>query len=270
MTSVILAQHNGMDLTYRAIRSFLTFHTKDCEIILVDNASLRGDLEYLQRAFPSIRLIRNATNVGFGRANNQAARIANGEILFLLNNDTLTISEILSPVIQVFAEQAEVGIIGPRLLNLDRSLQLSAGPQPSFARELTDKLLYGMVDRSFKPACRLAERIRGRRGYVGWVTGAALFIRRSLFEELGGFDEALFMYFEDKDLCRRATLLGSRVFHLPEVELVHLRGASSASPPGQKNQVYRRSQLHYYARHRSRLERFLLRRYLAAVGELPE
>lgn len=265
-----MVQHNGMDLTRGAIRSFLTFHTNDCEIILVDNASLRGDPEDLQGEFPSIRLIRNATNVGFGRANNQAARIANGEILFLLNNDTLTISEILSPVIRSFAEHAEVGIIGPRLLNPDRSFQLSAGPHPSFARELTDMLLYRMVDRSFKPACRLAEHIRGRRGYVGWVTGAALFIRRSLFEKLGGFDEDLFMYFEDKDLCRRATLLGSRVLYLPEVELFHFRGASSSSPSGKKNQVYRRSQVRYYARHRSRLELFLLRCYLAARGELPE
>ncbi len=269
MTSVILVQHNNVHLTREAIRSFMAFHSSGYEIIVVDNASSDSDPGELLKEFPGVRLIRNSENVGFGRANNQAARVAAGEILLFLNNDTLTIADVLSQVVREFSEDRNIGVIGPKLLNRDGSFQLSSGVLPSFWREIIDKILYTMVNRGFQPIRAYAARVYGRERIAGWVTGAALFIQRELFEKVGGFDERMFMYFEDKDLCLRVALAGGTVKYVPGVAFQHVKAGTSSDNPGFADTVYRQSQLHYYAMHRPWIEHEMLKAYLRLTGKSP-
>jgi GT2 family glycosyltransferase len=145
MTSVILVQHNNIHLTREAIRSFISFHPAGYEFIVVDNGSTDGDLDDLRREFPGLQLIRNNENVGFGVANNQGATVAKGEILFFLNNDTVTTSEMLSAISLEFDRDPQIGVIGPKLLDPDGCFQLSSGELPSFWREMVDKFLYNWL-----------------------------------------------------------------------------------------------------------------------------
>lgn len=267
MLSVILVQYNNAGLTKRAIESFTEMISVPSEIILVDNGSTEADATRVFRDMPNVHLIINKENLGFGKANNLAARRAKGDILLFLNNDTITSMDFVSPILREFGSDPLLGAVGPRVLNNDGSFQLSGGDLPTFAVEICDKVLYGLVDQKVGAAVRYAERRSLRKRKVGWVTGAALFVRAGLFKQLGGFDERFFMFFEDKDLCLRIGEAGYDVRMMPEVSVVHLRGASGAGVSDRIQHIYRQSQKAYYEKHRTGLERLLLRAYLQLTGE---
>ncbi len=266
MISVIIVQYNKVELTKRAIRSFTHFHRTEHEVILIDNASTDPALGTLQQEFPDIQIIFNEKNIGFGAANNMGAKIAKGNILFFLNNDTVTVSHFTSIVEREFLENPTIGIIGPRLLNEDRSFQLSAGSLPNFLREIVDKALYSFMERNVGMVGRYLEKQYRQKQTVGWVTGAALFIRRDLFMKIGGFDEEMFMYFEDIDLCLRAGQAFTQVLYFPECLIIHLKGGSATGKSPTKK-IYRRSHLRYYTKHRSAIECFFLMSYFRVTGK---
>lgn len=259
MISVIIVQYNKIELTKQAIRSFRHFHGNAHEIILIDNASTDTALGTLKQEFPDIQMIFNEKNMGFGAANNMGANIAKGDILFFLNNDTVTVNQFIPMIEREFSEHPSIGIIGPRLLNADRSFQISAGSLLTFFREIGRKIVYDLVESKIGIVERYVEKKYRQKQTVGWVTGAALFIRRELFMGIGGFDEEMFMYFEDIDLCLRAGGESSIVY-FPESFLIHLKGGS-ATGKSHVNKIYRKSQLRYYEKHRPSFERFLLMLY---------
>ena len=265
MLSVILVQYNNAGLTKKAIESFRNWVLCDHEILLVDNASTDADARKVFEHEEGVRCIFNNENLGFGKANNIAARNATGDTLLFLNNDTITTMDFASPILREFGEDPALGIAGPRLLNADGSFQISGGSLPTFAVEIRDKLLYYLVDKGNVAARNHAERRSMRNREVGWVTGAALFIKADLFNRLGGFDDSFFMFFEDKDLCLRARNVGYSVRYVPEPALVHLRGGSSRSPGIRA--VYRDSQKTYYGKHRPWVERALLNVYLTVTAK---
>jgi hypothetical protein len=268
MISVIFVQHNNGRLTLDAIESLRKHHTESYEILVVDNASTDGSAELVRKERMTLM---ESPNRGFGAANNLAAHRASGEILLFLNNDTLCTSEYLQGVEQVFASDRGMGVLGPRLNFRDGTFQLSAGRLPTFWREIGEKVLYAAERKDVRAVRKRSEANFSRRRDVGWVTGAALFIRKGLFYRLGGFDEKMFMYFEDKDLCARVWRSGNRVVFDPSFSTVHLKGGSSPQGMGGRlKREYRKSQILYYAAHRPAIERHLLRAYLGLTGRYPD
>jgi N-acetylglucosaminyl-diphospho-decaprenol L-rhamnosyltransferase len=270
MITVILVQHNNGQLTLQAVQTLQQHHTGGHEILIVDNASTDGSLDLVRRSLTGVTVIANPVNEGFGKANNQASLTANGDLLLFLNNDTICIEEYMSALSAAFAEDASLGVLGPRLLNEDRSFQLSAGWVPTFWREIIEKFLYAALRRQVGFVTRSVQRIFSRKRETGWVTGAALSIRKDLFESIGRFDELMFMYYEDKDICARSRRAGKNVVFDPSVSMVHLKGGSSpeALSPFLRD-IYRRSQIRYYALHRPRYEQLLLSVYLRVLGSYP-
>ena len=270
MISVILVQHNNGRLTLDAITTLRQYHTGGFEVIVVDNGSTDGSLSLLRSEQEKIKIVE-CPNKGFGAANNLAAAGAQGDVLFFLNNDTICTGEILSGVEREFEADQGMGVMGPRLNYPDGTLQLSAGRLPTFWGEIGEKFVYSAERRRARQVLSAAERFFSRRRTVGWVTGAALFIRRELFRKLKGFDERMFMYFEDKDLCARAAAEGARVLFDPRFALVHLKGGSSpGGMPPSLIREYRKSQLRYYSVHRPPYEQALLRAYLRMTGRYPD
>lgn len=264
MISLIIVQYNNGWMTRRAIDSFQRHYHGDHEVILVDNASTDAESREILSPSDSFRVIANEKNLGFSVANNQGAREAKGDVLLFLNNDTVTNMDFVSPVLHQFTVRQDIGIIGPRVNNEDGSLQLSCGKLPSVTREAIDKVIYKLMDVHNPLVRKYAERKFRKRQLVEWVTGAALFIRKVLFSRLGGFDEEMFMFFEDKDLCARALQHSAKILYFPDVSVTHVRGATSVTLRSDAiRSIYRRSQLHYYDKHRSALEQILLRVYLA-------
>jgi N-acetylglucosaminyl-diphospho-decaprenol L-rhamnosyltransferase len=262
MISVILVQYNNGRLTVDAIRSLRKHHPGEVEIIVVDNASTDDSLAIVRDAVDGVTVLENKVNAGFGAANNRAASLARGDLLCFLNNDTVTRSPFLTAAEARFAQAPDVGIHAPRLVYADETFQLSAGRLPGLWREMYEKLLYALERRRFSPLITVLHGYYSRRRHVGWVTGAALVMRKSLFEAIGRFDEEMFMYFEDKDLCRRTWDAGYAVEFDPQCTIVHFKGGSSpedASPF--LRSAYRASQRRYYAKHRPRYEQVVLSWY---------
>jgi len=271
MISVILVQHNELQLTWNAIGSLVSTQDRSFEIIVVDNASEGFEPERLRRDYPTVRIMLNGENEGFGRANNRAAALATGDILLFLNTDTECRQPFFSHVEKRFSADPGLGILGPRMSNPDGSFQLSAGNLPSFGREILDKGVSRLIRRRGSKVNTLLERRYSEPRYAGWVTGAALFIRGELFRKLGGFDPGMFMYFEDKDLCKRARDAGFRVEFDPSFSVVHLKGGSSSTSLSPfLAGAYRTSQKRYYALHRPAWERALLAAYHLLLGARSE
>jgi hypothetical protein len=261
VVSIILVNYNGVDVIVECLRSLQQFlHTIPYEIILVDNASQDGSPDLIESNFPQVQLLREQKNWGFGAGNNLAAKVAKGEFLFLLNTDTQLTSDILPSLIRLMKEYPDVGIIGPKLLNPDESLQLSTAWKISIAGEYkTLQQLKAYENPQYRTA--VEQKFEAAQA-VDIVVGAAFLIRKSLFDQLGGFDETFFMYFEESDLCQRARELGWKVLYTPEVSVIHIRGYSVDKVSDRMDLEYRKSQLYYYQKHRPLWEQIVLRLYL--------
>ncbi len=245
--SIIIVNYNGCEYTRQCLESIRqVIGVSAADVIVVDNNSTDASKSVLPGLFPSVRFLWLNSNNGFGYANNRGAEVASGNIVFFLNNDTILTENILGPIVRTFSEWENPGIVGPKLLNADRSLQTSAGKFPTIVNEWKTK------NASAEPTVDNPD----------WVTGAALAMRKDLFNAVGGFDEGYFMYFEDIDLCRRVKGRGLSIRYLSEVSLIHLGGKSYDTHNTSIPVEYRRSQLRYYDRHCSLFQRIAVRLYL--------
>ncbi len=249
MISIVMLQHNSARLTIEAVASIQEHNAADYELIVVDNASTDGSANAFRIAFPKIHLIEANMNGGYGYGNNLGARVAKGEIVLFVNNDVICQEDIVTTLSAHFEKHPHCAVAGPRLQSKDGSTQSSAGWFPSIWNEWRTKR---------QP---LVET--GHVRAVDWVTGAALAIRKEVFDTVGGFDESYFMYFDDIDLCKRVHNLGWTIHALPNPTIVHFGGGSQPGGLSPRIQVeYRRSQLRYYSQHCSRTQRTMLRVYL--------
>jgi GT2 family glycosyltransferase len=200
------------------------------EIIVVDNGSTDGSIELVRERFPEVTLIVCERNIGYGGAANVAVAASSTPAVLVLNSDTVVPPGAFQALGRYLADHPEAGLVGPRLLETDGSLQLSAWPWPSIGDMLlTDTGLHYVV-RRIPGLRRLFIRTwdHDRTRPVPWVAGAAMAIRRTAFEAVGGFDEAFFMYSEDVDLCRRLAKAGFETHYATVTTVMH-KGEASTS-----------------------------------------
>jgi GT2 family glycosyltransferase len=222
--SVIIVNWNTVERLRVCLRS-LAEHLGDVphEVLVVDNASSDGSPDMVDVEFPAVRLIRNQENVGFGRANNQAMHVANGDWFLLLNSDTALLDKSVGELFQRIRDQRDIGVAHCRLILPDGRLQHSAYRFPNLRIELVENLaLYKLLPR--KTAGRLL--LSGYWDYaeetdVDWVAGAFMLMPRDVFDRIGGFDERLFMYGEDLEWCLRIHEHGWRVRYFPQAQIKH-------------------------------------------------
>ena len=239
--SVVIVNYRTPELSVVAAASALDDGA--IRVVIVDNASGDGSAETF-RALPDsrLRVLEHDRNAGFGTAANLGAREADGEVVVFLNSDARLRRGALAAMAAGLAPTAGRAVIGPRLVGEDGAIQRSAGlvPRPD------DLLLRGLgVQRVIRAISRvpILGRLLGRTRIateydqatvatatidVTMVSGACLAIGRTAFTELGGFDDRYFMYFEDADLCRRATRAGWPVRYVPGAVVDHIGGASSS------------------------------------------
>ncbi|HEX9828877.1 MAG TPA: glycosyltransferase family 2 protein [Bacteroidota bacterium] len=261
--SIIIVNYNGLEVLQSCLPSLKRLRSATAfEIILVDNASGDGSVEFVKKEFSDIHVLVNESNAGFGHACNTGAQNAKGKYLLFLNPDTIVSEDFLTPLVSFLEEHSDIGIVCPKIVNEDSSLQLSCGKLTSFVQEAVDKIVYSLSRRKVALVQEWLERKYTVPTEVEWVSGAALMIRAAVFQSLAGFDTNMFMYFEDKDLCKRARGQGWKVFFCPHVSLLHYLGSSSTgSDPVRKRRIYRASQLYYYKKHHGWIQQTLLTVY---------
>ncbi|MFN4257855.1 MAG: glycosyltransferase family 2 protein [Gemmataceae bacterium] len=220
--SVCIANWNCRDYLRACLESLLrSAREVRLEVIVVDNASTDGAAEMVARDFPDVVLLRNAENVGFSRANNQAARRARGRYLFFLNNDTVVPPGALRQLVAYADAHPDVGMIGPRLRDAQGRVQISHRPRPTVAALLHRTLLLrwlGLWRGAYQSYRRPFDSNIARRVEV--LMGAAVLLPRRVFHACGGWDETFTFGGEDIDLSERVNRTHA-VLYLPSVEITH-------------------------------------------------
>lgn len=203
------------------------------EVIVVDNDSRDGSVEMVREQFPSVTVIANERNVGFGSANNQALPLCRGRYVLLLNPDTVVLDQSISRLVARMDARPDVGAMGSRLVNADGSLQRwTGGAFPRLANVLAHYLfLDRLLPARLRPLPLYLDRDEQQEVDVDWVSGACLIARASALDGKL-FDPDFFMYGEDMALCHRLKLAGWRVVYTPRVTIVHYQGESMRQQSG--------------------------------------
>lgn len=213
----------------RAVRDALSIET-----IVVDNASFDGCAELLRDVFPEVTFIQSDRNLGFALANNLGISRSRGQYVLFLNPDTKLLDGSLQAMVTALAREAEMGIVGPRLLNSDGTPQLdSVKAFPSLLNQLFDShyLKTRWPRLSMWGMGALFERESREPIGVDVVSGACLMISRPALERVGGFSDRYYMYSEDVDLCYRVQQAGWTVGFIGTAAVIHHGGRSAALRP---------------------------------------
>jgi len=236
------------------------------DIIVVDNASSDDSVATVRHFFPQVEIIAQERNAGFAAANNAGIRATPGDLVLLLNNDTIVPPGSIDALVKALLAHPDAAVAGPRIIDANGTPELSFGRMISPFIEVRQKLLMALHERQVPAVSRWVDRETRREQYVDWVTGACLLVHRKDAEEAGLLDERFFIYTEDVDFCAAIRALGRRVLFTPAADVVHLRGRARVAAPEAISAAYRRSHVAFYEKHHPRWAR-ALRLYLRLKGQ---
>jgi GT2 family glycosyltransferase len=229
--SVIIVNYKSAAKTLNCIRAVKKSDTAglEIEIIVVDNASGDEIESEIKKNFFGVILIKSDTNVGMGAGNNLGIKAANGEFVLVLNPDTYLDEQAIKIMIGYTRINPAVGIIGPKLLYPDGSLQFTCHRFPKIYMPLLRRTFLGRFARDKVDRFLMKDYDHLKPREADWLQGSCLFIRKTMLDKIGSFDEKFFMYFEDTDLCRRAHKNGYKVVYLPQAIGIHDHTRASAA-----------------------------------------
>ncbi|MFQ5736973.1 MAG: glycosyltransferase family 2 protein [Thermodesulfobacteriota bacterium] len=255
--SFVIVNWNTKALLRNCLESILgTVKGVPFEVWVVDNASTDDSVQMVRQRFPRVKLIQNAENLGFARANNIALRRISGDYAVLLNSDTVLKDDAIETLIAYMEEHPETGVCGGALLNEDGSKQNSVANFPTLATELLNKSLLRRL---------FPKRFPGKEsGFTGpvqveSVVGACMAVRKEAMDDTGLMDEDYFFFLEETDWCLKFRKKGWQVVHYPGAEVYHLQGGSARKAPVGARIEYWRSRYKFFRKNRSRPSRMLLR-----------
>lgn len=237
--SIIIINWNGGGLLKRCVETIVSSEPRvNYEVVIIDNASEDDSLAQLNQseagAFLNsnnqLHIFNNSENRGFGAANNQAFDLTDSPFVFLLNLDTEVHSGTIDTLMRTIVSDPKIGACGPRILNPDGSLQISAffNPPRVWHTVLSQLKLYYLLPPRIRGELLLGHHWdHDRQRCVPMLSGAAMLARRQMIEEVGGFDERFHMYAEDNEWCWRITKSHWKLMFVPDAVVLHHGGQSS-------------------------------------------
>lgn len=260
--SIIIVNWNTKTLLQKCLSSVFT-HLKNInfEVFVVDNASSDQSVLMVKEKFPQVKLIENQKNLGFAKANNQAIEKSTGEYVLLLNSDAELIDDSWRKMVDYLASNGTVGVLGPKILNPDKTIQPSVRHFPSLSVQV---LILLKLHHIFKKAKSLKHYFHTDFDYdnsqsVDQVMGACFMIRKKLLEQIGRLDEKFYIWFEEVDFCQRAVKAGWQVYYYADAQIVHHGAASFNQQLRLRKQInFNNSLLHYFRKHHGWLAYFVL------------
>lgn len=270
--SIIIVNWNSAACLRDCLRSLVRHASlADTEVIVLDNGSFDGSHALVAAEFPGVVFLQLAHNLGFARANNLGAARATGRHLLFLNPDTLLHEDTPARLAACLDADPQRGAAGGRVLNRDATLQTSCVQSfPTLLNQVLDsRWLRARFPRSRLWGNAALDSATAAPVGVEALSGACLAVRRSAFEQVGGFTERYFMYGEDIDLCRKLHDAGWDVVFTPTTSLVHLGGESSRQSPGNFSVLMQRRAIeHYFLLHRGATAAYFYRASMGAAALL--
>jgi len=247
--SITICSWNTQEDTRKCLESLWSVRDEvDFEVIVIDNNSEDGSPEMVRREFPWVRLEAMSQNLGFTGGHIHALSIRKGHHALLLNSDTVVYPGALKTLMDYVVAEPKVGVVGPKLLNPDGSLQFSCRrfPNPTAALFRNTPLGKLFPNNRFTRDYLMQDWTHDGPRDVDWVSGAALLMREELMDEIGYLDPEFFMYCEDVDYCWRAWKAGYRVAYLPNSVIMHKIGGSTDKAPNRMIGRFHSSMLRFY------------------------
>lgn len=230
--SVVIVNWNGMDCIPRCLESLRTAgKAAAAQIIVVDNASSDGSADFVRTTFPEVEFIQSSTNLGFGKACNAGAGLAQGKYLLFLNPDTIVQESTLKQVSDLLDQESGIDAVGCKIFDDDGTpwplaLQRYPTPMSEFVLQLglSTRLLRMLIG---------SEAFRGHDASqdVLILSGACLAVRQDVYKKAGGFDERFFMYSEDVEFCHRLHLMGASLRYCAGIAITHARHSCAKKAP---------------------------------------
>lgn len=262
-TSIIIVSFNTQKYLENCLNSIWA-NIKDTsyEVIVVDNASTDGSLDYLHQleSDKKIKLVSLPENLGFGGANNRGVAVASGKYLLFLNSDTLLEEDILTPTISYLDKHPEIGAYSCKLTFADGRSQPTGGFFPTLSRVFVWQLFlddippFSSLIKSIHPKANLYDKDR----VLDWVTGAFMVVPRQVFVDSGEFDEKMFMYVEELELCYRIkNKLNKEVIYHHTPQLIHYGGASGGSHLALTQEI--KNMIYFFDKHKPAWQSYLVR-----------
>ncbi|WP_248722799.1 glycosyltransferase family 2 protein [Seonamhaeicola sp. ML3] len=220
--AVVILNWNGKALLEEFLPT-VTQYSTEAEIYVADNASNDDSVSFVKSYFPEVKIIENKKNRGYAKGYNEALKHINTDIFCLLNSDVQVTKNWLAPVLELLKTYSNTAIIQPKILDYNRKQYFEYAGAAG-----------GFIDKYGYPYCRgrIFDTIEEDHGQfndtteIFWASGACLFIRKKVFEELNGFDESFFAHMEEIDLCWRAKNKGYSIKYTGKSEVYHLGGAT--------------------------------------------
>ena len=261
--SVVILNWNDMEYLIECLES-LTHCTKNrsMEIIVVDNASTDGSPNAVANRFPDVKLIRNNENLGFPKGNNIGIQASQGKYIYLLNSDIKVLDGCMDALADYMDDNADIGMIGPKILNGDLTHQSSCRRFPTLWNNLCTAI--GLAS-AFKQSKFLSGEhmlyFKGDRILnVDVLVGCFWVVRREALNEFGLLDEGFFIYAEDVDWCKRCWKAGWRVVFFPGAQAIHYQGVSTTKKdPVRFALIQQRSVLRYWKKHHGLMGRLSIK-----------
>ncbi len=221
------------------------------EVIVIDNNSEDASPDMVESEFPWVRLERLSRNLGFTGGHNYAVNLRKAPDIFYLNSDTIVHPGAILTLVTYAKEHPEVGVIGPKLLNSDGTLQFSCRRFPNPVAAMLRNTIFGRLfpKNRYTREYLMQDLDRGAPSKVDWVSGAALYQTKALFDKIGAFDEEYFMFCEDTDLCFRSWQANYEVHYVPDSVITHACGRSTDKAPNRMIDRHHRSMLLFYRKH---------------------
>lgn len=227
--SVIVISFNGIEFIKDCLNTLKkSLKNVESEIIIIDNASSDGTIQFIENEYPEINLIKNQNNYGFARAVNQGFEIASGQYLLILNQDTRIVDDAIASLADKMKTNPKIGTIGPKFVGFDGHLQKACRAFPKYRDLIYNALGLSKIFAKSKifSAWKMSWFDHLTEKEVNQPMGAALMVNRSVLDQIGLFDIKFRIFFNDVDFCRRVKEAGYINLYYPDAVIQHYYGGT--------------------------------------------